>query len=219
MFQSPTGRAVGIGYVVEFLAMMKHQLITHPEAQINVTLDSNPLTFPLNQTIQLSFSHDTAISSILTAFGLTQFAPVLPTDMIQKNRSLIVSHMTPFGARLDVEIIETPHPLSGDRSAGAKYTEGGKTRYVHFILNQRTIPLGVSFSKCGNRDDGWCELSTFMEIQSTKLEEAQYEYSCFGNYTAVPFGTLTNGVPLAANASGSESVATTGKKVQQISGT
>jgi hypothetical protein len=195
MFQSPVGRAVGAGYVVEFLARLKHHLITEPKAQINVTLDSNNATFPLGQTLNFDFSHDTNIASILTAFGLTQFAPVLPTDHIERNRSLIVSHVTPFAARLDVEIIETPRPLFGSRKGGDTYISGGPTRYVHFILNQRTIPLGASFPKCGDRDDGWCELTTFMEVQSTKLEEAQYEYSCFGNYSAEPYGSITNGVP------------------------
>lgn len=121
----------------------------------------------------------TLLASILTAFGLAQFAQYLPADHIVRNRSLIVSHMEPFGARLDIEIIRTPSPLSDNR-ATTTYLSGNETSYVHFILNQRTIPLGRSYEKCGNRDDGWCELGTFMEILSTKLSEAQYEYSCFG---------------------------------------
>ncbi|KAF2214126.1 hypothetical protein CERZMDRAFT_58067 [Cercospora zeae-maydis SCOH1-5] len=198
MFQSPTGRAVGIGYVVEILARLQHHLITEPVAQINVTLDSNPKTFPLGQTLNFDFSHDTNIASILTAFGLTQFAPVLPTDRIERNRSLIVSHMEPFAARLDMEIIETPKPLQGDRKHGDVYEdEGGVTRYIHFILNQRTIPLGKSLEKCGERDDGWCELTTFMEVQSEMLDVAEYDFSCNGEYPAVPFGEITNGVPVA----------------------
>ncbi|KAK4502545.1 hypothetical protein PRZ48_005970 [Zasmidium cellare] len=203
MFQSPTGRAVGIGYVVEIMSRLQHHLITTPTAQINVTLDNNTATFPLNQTLNFDFSHDTNIAAILTAFGLTQFAPVLPADRLQRDRYLKVSHMEPFGARLDMEIIETPQPLSGDRSSGDKYTTGGSTRYIHFILNQRTIPLGDSFPQCGNRDDGWCELTTFFEVQSTKLQEAQYDYSCNGKYPTVPYGGITNGVPLGANSTGS----------------
>lgn len=197
MFQSPTGRAMGAGYVSEILARLQHQLITKPTAQVNVTLDSNPNTFPLDQALNLDFSHDTNIASILTAFGLTQFAPVLPTSHIERNRSLIVSQITPFGARLDMEIIETPKPLHASRKAGNLYEEeGGVTRYMHFILNQRTIPLGKSFAECGDRDDGWCELGTFIDVQSTKLNEAQYEHSCFGDYEALPYGSIKNGVPL-----------------------
>ena len=54
----------------------------------------------------------------------------------------------------------------------------------------------MSFPACGLRDDGWCELSTFLEVQAESLADAQYEYSCNGAYPAVPYGTLTNGVPL-----------------------
>lgn len=197
MFQSPTGRAMGVGYVSEILARLQHHLITEPTAQVNVTLDGNSKTFPLDQALYFDFSHDTNIASILTAFGLTQFAPVLPIDHIERNRSLIVSQMTPFGARLDMEVIETPKPLHGSRKSGDSWDEKGNvTRYMHFILNQRTIPLGKSYPECGDRDDGWCELETFIKILSTKLEEAQYEYSCFGDYEEVPYGSITNGVPL-----------------------
>ena len=69
--------------------------------------------------------------------------------------------------------------------------------YVHFIQNQRTIPLGVSFPQCGQRTDGWCELGTFLDVQSASARLAQYDYSCNGIYPAVPYGTLNNGVPQA----------------------
>ena len=107
--------------------------------------------------------------------------------------------MEPFGARFEIEVIETPQPLSGDRSNGDKYTSGGKTKYAHFILNQRTLPLGVSYSSCGTRDDGWCELSTFLDELSTKVAEAEYDYSCNGDWAVVPYGQLTNGVPEASS--------------------
>lgn len=194
-FQSPTGRAVGVGYVYEIMSRLEHHTITKPTAQINVTLDNNTATFPVNQALNFDFSHDTNIMAILTAFGFTQFAPYLPPTHIVPDRSLIVSHMEPFGARLDIEVINTPSPLNGSRKAGPMYEQGPPTTYIHFILNQRTLPLGVSFPECGYRDDGWCELETFLALQSAKLAEAEYEYSCFGKYAAVPYGTITDGVP------------------------
>lgn len=197
MFQSPTGRALGAGYVAEILARLQHRLITEPVAQVNVTLDGNPDTFPLDQALNFDFSHDTNIASILTAFGLTQFAPVLPADRIERNRSLIVSHMTPFAARLDMEVIETPRPLKASRKSGDEWEERGKvTRYVHFVLNQRTIPLGRSYPQCGDRDDGWCELETFIEVLETKVNEAEYEFSCFGDWEETPYGSVVDGVPV-----------------------
>ncbi|KAF2083932.1 phosphoglycerate mutase-like protein, partial [Saccharata proteae CBS 121410] len=202
-FQSPAGRAVGIGYVEEVLARMNHHLISSPTASVNVTLDNMTSTFPLNQSLYFDFTHDTNIMSILTAFGLTQFAPFMPATSYQANRSLIVSHMEPFASRFDIEYITAPHPVLPSRSptkanpSGAQYnTAGEPTMYVHFLLNQRTIPLGRSLEACGQRDDGWCEMNAFLEVQKGMLQEAEYNWSCNGDYPAVPYGTVTNGVPV-----------------------
>jgi hypothetical protein len=197
-YQSPTGRAVGIGWVQELIARLQHHTIDGPTANVNYTLDSMTSTFPVNQKLNFDFSHDTNIMSILTAFGFTQFNALLPAAHIVTH-DLIVSHMEPFGARLDIEVIDAPHPVLANRTlGGTSYnTTGGPTQYIHFILNQRTLPLGKSFAPCGNRTDGWCELSTFLQVQLTKLNESQYNYACFGSYPAVAYGNLTNGVPQA----------------------
>jgi hypothetical protein len=195
-FQSPTGRGVGIGWVQELLARLQHHTINGPDVNVNYTLDGMTSTFPTNQALNFDFSHDTNIMSILTAFGFTQFNQLLPaTKMIPHD--LVVSHMEPFGARLDIEVIDAPKPVSASRTlGGAQYdTTGGPTQYIHFILNQRTLPLGKSFPACGSRTDGWCELSTFLSVQAKMLNASQYEHACFGSYPAVPYGTLVDGVP------------------------
>ncbi|MCJ1467640.1 hypothetical protein MMC07_006265 [Pseudocyphellaria aurata] len=195
-FQSPVGRAVGIAYVAEVLARLNHHVLLTSDTQANITLDNNTSTFPLNQTLYFDFSHDTNIAAVLTAFGLTQFAGFLPTSGPPPNRQLIVSHLQPFAARLDIEIIAAPHPVAANRTGGANaYLAGGPTTYVHFIINQRTVPLGVSLPACGNRTDGWCEIHKFLESQSKAVEEAEYDYSCNGNYPVTPYGSLSNGVP------------------------
>lgn len=79
-FQSTTGRAVGIGYVEELLARLQQHVFDTEGTQANLTLDNNTRTFPLNQTLYFDFSHDTNMAAILTAFGLRQFAAVLPTS-------------------------------------------------------------------------------------------------------------------------------------------
>jgi len=134
--------------------------------------------------------------SILTAFGFKQFAGFFPaTEMVA--HELIVSHLEPFAARLDIEVIDAPHAVNPDRSGSAAYDVGsGPIKYIHFILNQRTLPLGVSFPACGSRDDGWCELSTFLSLQEDSFAEANYDYACNGDYAAVPYGQITNGAPL-----------------------
>lgn len=192
-FHSPTGRAVGIGYQQEIMARLKNHTLGYSGSQINITLDNNTETFPLNQSLYFDFSHDTNIVSILTAFGITQFAEDLPAERHPGDHNFTVSHVTPFGARLDMEVIKTPKPLSPHRDG---YLQGGETKYVHFILNQRTLPLGKSFAECdAERRDGWCELDTFIKIQEGMAGKAQYDHACFGDYPAVKYGEVTDGAP------------------------
>jgi hypothetical protein len=196
-FESPTGRAVGIGWVQELLARLKHQTINGPTGNVNYTLDSDTSTFPLDQALNLDFSHDTNIMAVLTAFGFTQFAKALPVDRMEPHE-LIVSHVTPFAARLDVEVISSPEPVSDIRKGDSfQYKLGEPTKYIHFLLNQRTLHLGKNFPECGNRTDGWCELNTFLKVQGGMFERSQYEHACFGEYDAVPYGQIKDGVPLA----------------------
>ncbi|KAG6005252.1 hypothetical protein E4U21_000289 [Claviceps maximensis] len=193
-FHSPTGRAVGIGYQQEIMARLKNHTLGYSGSQINVTLDNNTETFPLNQSLYFDFSHDTNIASILTAFGLRQFAEDLPATHYPGHHNFTVSHVTPFGARLDMEIIQTPKPVSPHRDG---YLQGGATKYIHFVLNQRTLPLGKSFPECDpERRDGWCELDTFLRIQEGMPARAQFEHACFGDYPAVRYGEVTDGAPL-----------------------
>ncbi|KAM0342736.1 hypothetical protein ACHAPU_009228 [Fusarium lateritium] len=192
-FQSPVGRATGLGYQQEVMARLKNHTLGYSGSQINTTLDGMTETFPLNQSLYFDFSHDTNIISILAAFGLRQFAEELPTDKYPGEHQFVVSKLTPFGARLDIEIIKAPKPVSPERDG---YLDGKETKYIHFVLNQRTVPLGRSFPECDvNRKDGWCELDTFIEVQDTMADKAQFDYSCFGDYPSLPYGKVTDGVP------------------------
>jgi len=205
MFNSPTGRAVGIGYVEEIYARLQGHLYNLPpgSTQVNTTLDEMNSTFPLNQSLYFDFSHDTNIASIITAFGLTQFNQTLPETGPPANQQMIVSHMEPFGANLVWEIIKAPQPVKAIRptttnaSASSYYDSGNATSYVHLLVNQRTVPLGKSYAACGQRDDGWCEMSTFLGQLSGLLTQARYDYSCFANYPVESYGKITNGVPIS----------------------
>lgn len=175
-------RAVGIGYQQEVIARLKNHTLGYSGSQINTTLDNNTETFPLNQSLYLDFTHDTNIVSVLAAFGLSQFADKLPNSTYPGPHNFTVSHLTPFGARLDIEIIRTPKPLAADRSG--YLPTGGETKYVHFVLNQRTVPLGWSFPECDiYRVDGWCEFDTFLQVQDKMPGLADYEQVCHGEYT------------------------------------
>ncbi|SPN96746.1 related to phytase [Cephalotrichum gorgonifer] len=192
-FQSPTGRAVGLGYQQEVMARLKNQTLSYSHSQINVTLDSSTDTFPLNQSLYFDFSHDTNIASVLTAFGLRQFSQFLDPTEYPGPHNATVSHMTPFAARLDIEVIRAPLPLSADRES---YLEGEETRYVHFVLNQRTVPLGLSHPECdAARVDGWCELHTFIRVQERMAKLARFDEACFGDYLPLKYGDVTDGAP------------------------
>ena len=210
MFGAPTGRAVGIGYVEEVYARLQSHLYNLPpgSTQVNTTLDQMNATFPLNQTLYFDFSHDTNIASVITAFGLTQFNQSLPSTGPPANQQMVVSRMEPFGARLVIEIIKAPAPVKAQRPTSANatmsdyYGNGTATTYVHFIMNQRTLPLGRSYPTCGTRDDGWCEVNAFLAVLDGLLNTARYEYSCFANYANVPYGNITNGAPITRRALG-----------------
>lgn len=187
------------------MARLKNHTLGYSGSQINVTLDSNEETFPLNQSLYFDFSHDTNIASILTAFGIRQFAEVLPADQYPGPHNLTVSHITPFGARLDMEIIRTPKPLKPDRSGYED--KGGETRYMHFVLNQRTLPLGVSFSECDvSRLDGWCELTTFIKVQEEMEKLADYDHACHTATPASPYGVVTDGRPVEGSKNDEEGI-------------
>lgn len=101
------------------------------------------------------------------------------------------------------EIIHTPRPLKATRPTSANatesdyYTSGNATTYIHLTISQRTVPLYKSYTQCGVRDDGWCELSTVLQVWSGLLDAARYDYSCFGNYSPEAPGNITNGVPIS----------------------
>lgn len=67
---------------------------------------------------------------------------------------------------------------------------------MHMLLNQRTVPLGVSYPGRGNRTDGWREKSQFSSALALANAMTNYTFACFGNYSAVPYGNNTNGAPL-----------------------
>lgn len=130
--------------------------------------------------------------SIITAFGFKQFNGFLPATHYPGPHNLTVSHLEPFGARLDIELIQTPSPLNAQRV----YEDGKQTTYIHFILNQRTLPLGLNFPACGaDRLDGWCELDTFLKTQERAEELAKYDEACYGDYEPLPYGAVVDGAP------------------------
>lgn len=122
--------------------------------------------------------------------SLSQYPP-------NPDRKFILSHMTPFGARLITEVIgcssSTPSPVAYSRIS---YTPGqygydpsnATNKFVRMRLNNGILPLNsLREGSCGNatsgRVDGLCALGSFVESQKDAETLANYDFSCFGNYT------------------------------------
>lgn len=163
---SPSGKAQGIGWVSEFLDRLTNT--TWNPATItteNSTLDSNPTYFPLNQTIYVDFSHDDILLSVLTALNYTQvIGEYLDPANPDPNRTFVLSHITPFAARLVFEIIECDHKPG---------------RFVRTKLNEAVIPYSTA-QGCPHAAS-LCPLDEFVNFQRTHAyKHANFNKACFG---------------------------------------
>ncbi|RAL04804.1 histidine phosphatase family protein [Aspergillus ibericus CBS 121593] len=214
-FQCPIGRASGITWVEEFLARVENRPFSTPgsSSAANLTLNTNPITFPTNQSLYFDFAHDNILVSVLTAFGFRQFADLPIPDFLTTSspsttphdppttHSFQTSKLIPFGARLNIEIIHSPHQISPNRThttTNPYLKDTPETKYIHFLVNQRTVPLHSSFPDeyCPYRSDGWCELDAFLDLQRQSLEKAKWDYSCVGEWELGGFGEVGDGIPL-----------------------
>lgn len=143
-YGNPLGRVQGVGYVNELLARLTGSPV-EDRTQTNSTLDSSPVTFPLDRTVYADFSHDNQMVAIYGALGLVpQTSHPNPTKA-DPQRTWVVSRLVPFSGRMVTEKLrcfeaETP----GD--------------FVRILINDAVQPLGF----CG-LGDGFCELEAFVE--------------------------------------------------------
>lgn len=197
-FGNPTGRAQGIGYLQELIARLTNQLITSSNSSVNSSIDNNAAQFPLGQKFYADFTHDDIIVSVLTAMSMDYFKdpPNLTQVPPNPNRHFILSHMTPFGGRLITEVIgcasANPAPVSAHRTVYYPTQYGynpnnATNKFIRFRLNNGVLPVStIRGGACGNRTDGMCAMSNFLKSQANSTALANYQYSCFGNYT-IPY--------------------------------
>ncbi|KPI44030.1 3-phytase A [Cyphellophora attinorum] len=202
-FGNPTGRAQGIGYLLELLSRLQHQPITSSNSSINATIDANSTDFPLNQHFYADFSHDDILVSVLTAmsFDYLKDPPSLTAYPPNPNRHFILSHLTPFAAKLITEVVgcgsSNPEPVQSTRTYTTPtqfgYDPNNATyKFVRMRLNHGILPLSeIRGGACGNRTDGMCARENFLDSQKDAYELSQYDYACFGNYT---ISNVTGGV-------------------------
>lgn len=138
------GPVQGVGYVNELLARLTGTPV-RDNTQTNRSLDSSPITFPLNHTIYADFSHDNELIAIYAAIGL--FKQSEPLDPMKPNpeRTWVASHLVPFSGRMVTERLSC-----ADRGR----------KYVRILVNDALQPLEF----CGS-GDGLCLLDVFVKSQ------------------------------------------------------
>lgn len=166
-FMNPTGRAQGVGWLVEFLSRLNQTGFTGPVTGQNTTLDNNSTYFPTKQPIYADFTHDDVIHSVMTAMNMTQISDFLPTTQPNPNRRYRASRVTPFAARLVFEVLSC--------------NENNSTQqYIRSKINEAVIPLNAD-QGCAPRPDGLCKLSDFQDYQTKLVPTAKFDLVCFGN--------------------------------------
>ncbi|KZS87509.1 phosphoglycerate mutase-like protein [Sistotremastrum niveocremeum HHB9708] len=156
------GPVQGVGWINELIARLTSSpVIDH--TQTNRTLDASPLTFPLNRTIYVDFSHDNQMIAIYAAMGLfrqTKFLNTTYPDLDPK-RTWITSKLVPFGARMAVERLECSGPVS-DLDFGT---------YVRVLVNDAVQPLEF----CGGVN-GLCTLQAFLDSQAYARADGEGDF-------------------------------------------
>lgn len=166
-YGSLTSKGEGIGWISELVARLEGRLITEPANGVNVTLTSSPKTFPLEQPFYLDMTHDSVIMAVLTALGVDFLEKKLPDDQMPVPRQFIISRLTPFGARLYVEILDCTENSSN-------------TSYVRLKLNNRVLPL-KGLKNCSSADDGLCTLDEFIESLKYQIKTINFDHVCYGD--------------------------------------
>ncbi|KAI0782986.1 phosphoglycerate mutase-like protein [Abortiporus biennis] len=176
-FGSPLARVQGIGYVQELVARLTHTPIAVHNSSTNATLNDNPVTFPLGQSLYVDATHEVVVLNILTALNLTNFAEngPLPHTHIPEHRTFKVSHLAPFATNVQFQLLSCttlPEPQ------------------IRIVINDGVTPL-TSIKGCPEQKDGMCPLETFIESMKEMINTTDWEWGCHGDWQ-VPPGTSWN---------------------------
>jgi hypothetical protein len=156
------GPVQGVGYVNELLARLTGKPVLD-HSQTNSTLDSSPVTFPLNRTVYADFSHDNQMIAIFAAMGL--FAQHHALDPLQPDptRTWVISKMVPFSGHMVVEKLRC--------SVGIVTEE-----FVRIFVNDALQPLEF----CNADDNGMCRLHAFVDSQFYSRSDGAGDFQkCF----------------------------------------
>jgi hypothetical protein len=152
------GPVQGVGYINELIARLTGTPVSD-STQTNRTLDSSPITFPLDRSIYADFSHDNQLIAIYSALGLFKPAEPLSTTNVDADRTWVASKLVPFSGRMVVERVECQ-----------------SRQYVRIFVNDALQPLEF----CGAREDGMCALEDFLESQTYARSNGEGDFEkCF----------------------------------------
>ncbi|TBU40685.1 phytase [Dichomitus squalens] len=185
-FGSPTSRALGIGYVQELVARLTSTPIAAHNSSTNATINDDPATFPLGQSLYVDATHDTIILNVLTALNLSNFATdgPLPSDHIPTNRSFKTSHLAPFASNVQFQLLacdSAPEPQ------------------IRIVINDGVTPLSSVRGCPADEPHGLCPLSAFVSAQRETISKTDWTWACHGEWN-VPTGhgwNTTTGEPPA----------------------
>ncbi len=168
-----------MGWVNELIARLTNSPV-QDETQTNHTLDSSPITFPLNRTLYADFSHDDELIAIYSAIGLFSNQPKGKTGIAMDptspdpQRTWLASHLVPFSATFVTERLECE--VQTAHSGFIVRSESKKETYGRMLVNDAVQALEF----CGADEDGLCTLDAFVESQSYARSNGDGDFGkCF----------------------------------------
>ncbi|KAJ7611620.1 phosphoglycerate mutase-like protein [Roridomyces roridus] len=180
-FGFPLARSLGIGYVQELVARLTHTPIETHNSSTNATLNDNPITFPLGQSLYVDATHEVVVLHVLAALNLSTLAAQgpLPADHIPANRSFKVSELAPFATNVQFQLLEcTSQP-------GPQ---------IRIIVNDGVVPL-TGIEGCPEQKDGMCPVDKFVAAEKDIIGQTDWIYDCHGDW-GIPDGwSTTTGEP------------------------
>ncbi|KAF2730777.1 phosphoglycerate mutase-like protein [Polyplosphaeria fusca] len=168
---SPVSAAQGKAYLQEYLARFTHKYPS-PFSALNETFDNSSTYFPLNQSIYADATHEVVVLDTLTAFNLTALfdgPPLSPTGDQSRN-TFGASKLVPFATHFTTQVLECP-----------AYQP---TKQIRFIVNDAVVPISKSYKDCPADKDGLCSFDNVVSVLTDRMNEIDYDYDCFANYTA-----------------------------------
>lgn len=193
-YGTPVGAPEGAGWLYELLARLEGRQLYERDAGwgVNTTLTSTPDVFPVDQVLYMDMSHDSVLVSVLTALGLDFLKEDLPANKILAPRQFVLSRLTPFGARIFVEVLscgaEEEDALDvlesiGNEGSKKRGTDGSSSSesssFVRIKLNDRVLPLN-SLKKCPVNKQGLCPMDKFIASIKHSLSEVDFDRNCYG---------------------------------------